>query len=349
MKIVTVVGARPQFIKCAALSRELRKVHDEILIHTGQHYDYQMDSIFFEELGIPTPNYHLGVGSGTHGSQTGRMLVEIEKMLLLEKPDLVLVYGDTNSTLAGALAAAKLKTKIAHVEAGLRSCDKSMPEEINRVLTDHCSDLLLCPTQTAVDNLARENITRGVYLTGDVTVDALLRNREVAEKSSVLERLHLESKQYLLVTLHRAANTDTRSRLEGLVATLCDLGERVVFPVHPRTEKQLRAFGLYDRLSSGVEVMSPAGYLDFIKLLTHARKVLTDSGGVQKEAYILKTPCITLRDTTEWPETVADGWNVLVDANPDRIIAEVRRSEPLGGESRAFGAGACGRIVDVLA
>jgi UDP-GlcNAc3NAcA epimerase len=223
------------------------------------------------------------------------MLVEIEKVLVLEKPDLVLVYGDTNSTLAGALAAAKLKMKIAHVEAGLRSCDKSMPEETNRVLTDYCSDLLLCPTQTAVDNLARENIIRGVHLTGDVMVDALLRNRELAEKSSVLERLHLESKKHLLVTLYRAANTDTRSSLEGLVATLCDLRGEVVFPLYPRTEKQLRAFGLCERLSSGVEVIPPpAGYLDFIKLLTHARRVLADSGGVQKEAYILKTPCMRL-------------------------------------------------------
>jgi UDP-N-acetylglucosamine 2-epimerase (non-hydrolysing) len=349
MKIVTVVGARPQFIKCAALSRELRKVHEEVLVHTGQHYNYEMDSIFFEELGIPKPNYHMGVGSGTHGYQTGCMLVEIEKMLLLEKPDLVLVYGDTNSTLAGALAAAKLRTRIAHVEAGLRSCDKSMPEEINRVLTDHCSDLLFCPTQTAVDNLARENIVHGVHLTGDVMVDVLLRNRELAEKSRVLEKLHLESRKYLLVTLHRAANTDVRSILHELVTVLCDLGERVVFPVHPRTEKQLRTFGLYERLSSRVEVIPPAGYLDFIKLLAHARKVLTDSGGVQKEAYILKTPCITLRDTTEWPETMADGWNVLVGANPDRITAEVGRSGPLGGESRAFGTGACSRIVEALA
>jgi len=337
MKIASVIGARPQFIKCAPLSRELRKLQQEIIIHTGQHYDYELNRVFFDELEIPEPDYNLGIGSGTHAHQTGEMLKQIEQVLMQEKPDLVLVYGDTNSTLAGALAAAKMQIKIGHVEAGLRSFDKSMPEEINRILTDHCSDYLFCPTQTAVDNLKMEGIKGDVYLTGDVMVDSFLHNREIAEKSEILDRLGLKSKEYLVSTIHRQSNTDYETSLRNIVNALLEIDETIVFPLHPRTEKCLKAYGLYDKLREKVELTKPLGYLDFLKLLNHAKKVLTDSGGIQKEAYILGVPCITLRDNTEWVETVKDGWNILVGVGKDRIIKMSKGFEPNTKRSNIFG------------
>jgi UDP-N-acetylglucosamine 2-epimerase (non-hydrolysing) len=348
MKIVSIVGARPQFIKCAPLSRELRKQHQEVLIHTGQHYDYLMNKVFFDELDIPAPDYNLEVGSGSHGVQTGEMLKKIEAVLTSEKPDLVLVYGDTNSTLAGALAAVKMHIKTAHVEAGLRSFDKTMPEEINRVLADHCSDWLFCPTQTAVDNLGKEGITRGVYLTGDVMVDAFLYARERAENSDILEKLNLKSKQYILATVHRASNTDNKENLENIVNAFCQLQEAVVFPLHPRTKKQLKFFGLYDKLAQCVKLIEPLGYLEFTRLLNHASKVLTDSGGVQKEAYIYKVPCITLRDNTEWVETVQDGWNLLVGTDMGKIVAAVFNFTPSPKHSDIFPSGACRKVLAIL-
>lgn len=348
MKIVSITGARPQFIKYAPLSKELRKLHQDVLIHTGQHYDYNMNKVFFDELGIPQPDYNLGVGPGTHGYQTGEMLKGIEEVLIKEKPDLVMVYGDTNSTIAGALSAAKLNIKVAHVEAGLRSFDRTMPEEINRVLTDHCSDYLFCPTQTAFDNLKTEGITRGVYLTGDVMVDVLTQNREIAERSRILDDFGLESKQYLLVTIHRASNTDNRHNLENIVDALCEINETIIFPVHPRAEKLLKEYGLYDRLSEKVKLTQPLGYFELLKLLSHAKKVLTDSGGIQKEAYILKTPCITLRENTEWVETVEDGWNVLVGTDKKKIIELAREFKPTHAQSGIFGGGACAKIAGVI-
>jgi len=348
MKITSIVGARPQFIKCAPLSRELRKLHQEIIIHTGQHYDYEMDKVFFDELEIPQPDYNLGVGSGTHGFQTGEMLKKIEEVLIQEKPDLVLVYGDTNSTLAGALSAAKLQIEVGHIEAGMRSFDKSMPEEVNRVLTDHCSDYLFCSTQTAVDNLKREGIVKGVHLTGDVMVDALLDNRKIAERSQILDTLNLENKQYLVATVHRASNTDDRHNLEGIVDAFCELGEKIVFPLHPRTEKSLKKYGLYDRLIGKVKLTEPLGYLNFLQLLSRARRVLTDSGGIQKEAYILGVPCITLRDNTEWVETVEDGWNMLVGVDKARIVRMAKEFEPDGEQRNIFGQGACKRISEAI-
>lgn len=348
MKIVSIVGARPQFIKCAPLSRELRKQHQEVLVHTGQHYDYLMNKVFFDELDIPAPDYNLEVGSGSHGVQTGEMLKKIEAVLMSETPDLVLVYGDTNSTLAGALAAVKMHIKTAHVEAGLRSFDRAMPEEINRVVADHCSDWLFCPTQTAVDNLAKEGITRGVYLTGDVMVDASLYAGERAESSDILEKLNLKSKQYILATVHRASNTDNKENLENIVNAFCRLKETVVFPLHPRTEKQLRVFGLYDKLAQCVKLIEPLGYLEFTKLLNHASKILTDSGGVQKEAYIYKVPCITLRDNTEWVETVQDGWNVLAGTNMEKIVDAVFNFTPSPKHSDVFPSGACKRIAEII-
>lgn len=348
MRTISIIGARPQFIKYAPLSKKLREHFSEKLIHTGQHYDYLMNKVFFDELEIPSPDYYLDVRSGSHGSQTADMLKKIEEVLVNEKPDIVLVYGDTNSTLAGALAAAKMHIKVAHVEAGLRSYDKSMPEEINRVLTDHCSNILFCPTQTAVDNLAKEGITNGVHLVGDVMVDASMYAREKAEKSDILERLNLESKRYLLATIHRASNTDIKDNLTQLVDALCQIEETVVMPLHPRTAKQLRLFGLYEKLSSKIKIVEPLGYLEFTKLLNHAKKVLTDSGGVQKEAYLFRVPCITLRESTEWVETVRDGWNILVGTNIKMIIDSSNSFQPPQRHGNMFGYGACEHIFKLL-
>ncbi|KKH40465.1 non-hydrolyzing UDP-N-acetylglucosamine 2-epimerase [Methanosarcina mazei] len=329
MKIASVVGVRPQFVKASVVSRELRKKHEEILIHTGQHYDYEMNKIFFEELCIPEPDYYLGVGSGSHGFQTGEMLRKIEEIFLREKPDLVLTYGDTNSTLAGALAASKLGIKSAHVEAGLRSFDRSMPEEINRILTDHCSDLLFCPTQNAVNNLKREGITENVFLTGDVMVDSLLFNKEIAEaKSSILNDLEIKSKDYFVATIHRASNTDNKGNLQNIIEAFQELDSNIIFPVHPRTEKLLKNYGLYDRLNSSVTLIEPLGFFDFIKLMSHAKVILTDSGGVQKEAYVLQVPCITLRENTEWIETIEDGWNILVGSSTRDIVRAIEEFKP---------------------
>ena len=351
MKIASVVGVRPQFVKASVVSKELRKNNEECLIHTGQHYDYEMNKIFFEELGIPEPNYYLNVGSGLHGYQTGEMLRKLEEVLKIEKPDLVLTYGDTNSTLAGALAAAKLGIKNAHIESGLRSFDRSMPEEINRILTDHCSDILFCPTQNAVDNLGGEGITKNVYLTGDVMVDSLLFNKEIAEtKSSILSDLNLKKKDYLVATIHRASNTDNIENLRNIIEAFQELNENIVFPVHPRTEKLLKSHGLYDSLSSSVKLIKPLGFFDFIKLMNHAKMILTDSGGVQKEAYILKVPCVTLRENTEWIETIKDGWNVLVGSNKDKIIEAVNTFMPSIQEHQSrFGNGsASNRIAAII-
>ena len=330
MKIASVVGVRPQFVKASVVSRELRKKHEEMLIHTGQHYDYQMNKIFFDQLNIPEPDYHLDIGSGSHGYQTGEMLKRIEDVLIKEEPDIVLTYGDTNSTLAGVLAASKLHIKAAHIESGLRSFDRSMPEEINRILTDHCSDLLFCPTENAVENLKREGIVKNVHLTGDVMVDSLLYNKEIAEKkSTILNDLGLKSKGYLVATIHRASNTDDKENLKNIVEAFSELNETIIFPLHPRTEKLLKAYGLYDKLNSSVILSKPLGFFDFVKLMNNSKILLTDSGGIQKEAYMLKVPCLTLRENTEWIETVEDGWNVLVGADKEKIVRMVKEFHPL--------------------
>ncbi len=332
MKVITVVGARPQFVKAAPVSRALRAQGvDEKLIHTGQHYDYNMSALFFDELDIPEPAWNLGVGSGSHGAQTAAMLTGIEQVLLTEKPDWLLVYGDTNSTLAGALAATKLHVKVAHVEAGLRSFNRRMPEEINRVVTDHVSDLLLCPSQTAVDNLAKEGITHGVHLVGDVMADALAFATERARhRSDILVQLGLAEKGFLLATVHRAENTDDETRLRNIWQAFTEIGETIVFPVHPRTRNQLAACRLPP--AANVRMIEPVGYLDMVMLEQSAKMILTDSGGIQKEAYWLGVPCVTLRDETEWVETVLAGWNVLVGADPLKIIAAAR--EFVASESR---------------
>jgi UDP-GlcNAc3NAcA epimerase len=346
MKIASIVGARPQFIKCASVSRELRKEHEEVLIHTGQHYDHGMSEVFFEELAIPKPDYNLNIGSGAHGHQTGAMLGAIEDVLQQENPDLVLVYGDTNSTLAGALAAAKLHVPVAHVEAGLRSFDRRMPEEINRVLTDHCSDLLFCPTETAARNLAVEGVTEGVFLVVDVMCDAMNHNRAVAEeRSRVLEEVGVQPGGYLVVTVHRPSNTDSRENMAAIFGALGEAERPVVFPVHPRTRKYLGEYGLLERMPENVQVVEPLGYLDMLRLMAHAEKILTDSGGVQKEAYMLGVPCITLRENTEWVETVEAGWNVLVGAERESIIDAIRHFSPESQQKEIFGSGNASALI----
>ena len=327
MKIISVVGARPQFIKLAALSKELQKKHREIIIHTGQHYDDDLSKVFFSELSIPRPDYNLGIGSAEHGEQTGRMMEGIERILLSLKPDLVIVYGDTNSTLAGALAAAKLNIPVAHVEAGLRSYKKSMPEEINRILTDHVSTLLFCPTPTAVKNLKNEGITKGVHLVGDVMYDSLLEHLKVAEKKSrIMRKLSLRKKGFYLLTIHRAENTDIRENLQRVIQIITDLNQKVIFPIHPRTRKKLTEFRLMSRLLSlpHLTLIDPVSYLDMLVLEKNARFALTDSGGVQKEAFFLKTPCLTLRDETEWVETLRNSWNNLVGLSSEKALRVIK-------------------------
>jgi UDP-N-acetylglucosamine 2-epimerase (non-hydrolysing)/UDP-GlcNAc3NAcA epimerase len=352
IRITTVIGNRPQFIKAAAVSRRIREDHEETLVHTGQHYDDEMSRIFFEELGIPAPDHQLGVGSGSNTAQTARIMSAVEPLLEEQRPDLVLVYGDTNSTLAGALTAAQARVPVAHVEAGMRSFDRSMPEELNRVLTDHASDLLFCSTVTAVGNLEREAAVGAVHLVGDVMADVSLAFAPIAaERSRALTDLRVEPGEYLLVTAHRAGNVDDPERLERLVALIERLPGDVVFPLHPRTGKRLDEAGLRERLEAaeGLRLVPPLGYLDFLELTRNARAVLTDSGGVQKEAFLLETPCITLRDTTEWVETVVAGWNVLVDLDADAAIAALDQPVPTGERPDLYGGGeAAARIRDVL-
>jgi len=326
MKILTVIGARPQFIKAAPVSKALRAAgHEEFLVHTGQHYDHALSQIFFDEMGIPEPDVNLNVGSGSHGKQTGEMLIRLEEVMLEQKPDRVLVYGDTNSTLAGALAACKLHIPVAHVEAGLRSFNRSMPEEHNRVLTDHCADLLLCPSQTAVNQLKKEGIERGVHLVGDTMYDAILQFADVAHrKSTILRDLDLKPKGYLLATVHRPYNTDNPDALRCILEAFATVGEPVIFPVHPRTRNKIAEFSLQNMQSApGLRCIDPVGYLDMLMLEQNARMILTDSGGMQKEAYFFKVPCVTLRPETEWVETVDAGWNVLAGSDPRRIAEAV--------------------------
>lgn len=322
--VLTVVGARPQFVKAAPLSRALRSRVRQVLVHTGQHYDREMSQTFFEDLGIPEPDRHLGIGSGSHGRMTGRMLEALEAAMLEEQPDLVVVLGDTNSTLAGALAAAKLGIPVAHVEAGLRSFDGRMPEELNRRLTDHLSTLLFCPTTTAVVNLRREGITRGVHRVGDVMLDAVRQNLARARRLP-RRRGDPPPRSFYLATIHRAENADDSGRLRAILGALESLPRPVLMPLHPRTRDRMSRLGVAP--AGALRLMPPVSYLEMLRLEERARAVLTDSGGVQKEAFILGTPCITLRDTTEWIETLKAGANVLVGADPRRIRRAVRALE----------------------
>lgn len=350
MKIASIVGARPQFIKLASLSRELRKKHREVLIDTGQHYDEEMAGIFYTEFNIPKPDHSLGVGSGEQGEQTGKMLIELERTLVTENPDLVVVFGDTNSTLAGALSAAKMNIPVGHVEAGLRSYDRTMPEEINRVLTDHISTLLFCPTDASRQNLKREGITDGVQVVGDVMVDSLEESKKAAEiHSKILEELDLKPKGYQFMTLHRPSNVDDKTNLESILAAIGASKERTIFSVHPRTAKMMKKFGIDQQLPTNIIASKPVSHMDSVWLVANASRVLTDSGGLQKEAYLLGTPCITTRDTTEWIETINAKWNVLVGADAKRILSAIQSFQPPRYRPKIFGPlGASERIAHVI-
>lgn len=374
MKIITVVGARPQFVKAAAVSRAIAEHNastgpgdikiTEIIIHTGQHFDENMSDIFFEEMEIPKPDYHLEINSLGHGAMTGRMLEKIEEVLVKEQPDWVLVYGDTNSTLAGALAAKKLHIRVAHVEAGLRSFNMRMPEEINRILTDRISDLLFCPTDTAVTNLGAEGIgisqqaAEGqprIVTTGDVMQDAALYYRDrAAEKSDLVARLELSAQPFALCTVHRAENTDDPARLNAIFTALAEISAEmpIVLPLHPRTRTKLAHCGMDpQRLPAGIRLLDPVGYFDMIQLLENARIVLTDSGGLQKEAFFFAKPCVTLRDETEWIELVEGGYNLLAGADTEQIVVTFNRmlsSEPDYGRNLYGGGQAVRSIIAAL-
>lgn len=351
MKILEVVGARPQFVKLAPVDRALRAVAETVIIHTGQHYDIEMSAVFFDRLSLPAPNHNLNIGSGSHGAQTGEMLRGLEALILSERPDLVVVFGDTNSTLAGALAAVKLHVPVAHVEAGLRSMNRSMPEEINRIVTDHVSNLLFAPTGNAVECLKREGIVDDVHLVGDVMLDAILVHEDVVNESEVLNHLGIDQAPYALTTIHRAGNTDDPSRFSSLLLALNRLPMTVVFPVHPRTRHRIDASEF--TLAPHVRLIDPVDYFSMLALQKSAAVVLTDSGGVQKEAYLLGTPCVTLREETEWTETVDAGWNVLVGCDPDAIIAAAMSFRPTGDRPAVFGDGTASKkianaVVDFL-
>lgn len=329
-KILSVIGARPQFIKAAPVSRALSETGvKEVIVHTGQHYDKNMSQLFFDELGIKKEDYNLQIGSGTHGEQTGKMLIALEKVVLKEKPSVMLIYGDTNSTLSGALVAAKLHIPIAHVEAGLRSFNMKMPEEVNRIVADRLSNLLFCPTNNAVRNLKEEAITDGVYNTGDVMYDATLNNVRIAErKSTILDKLGLRSQGYILATIHRAENTDIKKRLTTIFEALLESNKNIILPLHPRTNKFLEKYDLLKNIEkSNIKIIQPVGYLDMLKLEKSAKKIITDSGGVQKEAYFMEVPCITLREETEWIETIDNGNNVIAGAKKDLILQEISNNK----------------------
>lgn len=321
MKVLTVAGTRPQLIKVAAVSRQLRQSFTEVLVNTGQHYDYNMAGVFFEQLNIPHPDYNLGIGSMAHGKQTGQMMIKLEDVMQKENPDAVIVYGDTNSTLAGALVASKQHIPVIHIEAGLRSYNKKMPEEINRIMTDHVSELLFVPTTVAIENLKKESITNGVYHVGDVMYDAVLYNTHIAEQTHHLAEYKLQEKEYILCTIHRAENTDDEQRMKAIVNALLNLNRTVFLPLHPRTKQKLQTYNLLSALSEAPHIVlsEPVSYLDMLLLEKYAGAIVTDSGGVQKEAYFAKVPCFTLRHETEWVETVEAGWNFLINPLTDQL------------------------------
>jgi UDP-GlcNAc3NAcA epimerase len=348
VRVLTVVGNRPQFIKAAAVSPLVRKHHEEVLVHTGQHFDDELSTVFFKQLGVPAPDRELNIALGTNTSQTARMLAALEPVLAEVRPDVILVYGDTNSTLAGALAAAQARLPVAHVEAGMRSFDRSMPEELNRVLTDHASDLLLCSSEVAVENLRLEHVQSAIELVGDVMVDvAQAVQPRARERLDVVSTRGVEAGRYVLATAHRAGNVDDPERLRLLVALLQAVPIPVVFPIHPRTRARLEDADLLERLD-GLVLTPPLGYVELTALMCNARAVLTDSGGLQKEAYFAGVPCVTLRPSTEWTETVEHGWNVLVDLDCDAALAALERPLPVE-RPPLYGDGRAGqRVLDAL-
>ncbi len=340
--VLAVIGARPQFIKLAPVAKALAKENINVkIVHTGQHHDYRMSAVFFKQLGLPRVHYHLGIHGGSHGVQTGRMLEKLEEVLLLERPQKVLVFGDTNSTIAGALAAAKMHVPIAHIEAGMRSYNWEMPEEVNRLVTDHLATLHFAATFTAVENLKREGIVANVWMFGDVMADLLLSSIKSLPVSKLKKKFSLTPKKYLLMTLHRASNADSPTRLKALVNLLGQITEKVIFPIHPRTKESLQKAGLLPALQKmrHVRMIDPVGYFDMIWLVRNARAVMTDSGGVQKEAYLLSVPCITLREETEWVETVKQGWNTLTGMHPEKVLAALKKPQPKKKPKPLFGDG----------
>lgn len=347
MKIVQIVGARPQFVKLAPLSRLIRQSHSEIIIHSGQHYDIQMNDVFFQDMRIPAPDYNLNVGSGSQAGQTAEILAALEPVLVEQNPDWVIVYGDTNTTLAGALAAVKLGLKTAHVEACLRSFNRSMPEEINRIVADHLADLLLCPTATAMENARKEGLLDKCRLAGDIMSDSLKMGLEFApERSFLLDDLGLESGSYYLLTLHRPYNVDDPENLQMILERIDSLGLPVVFPVHPRTRNILGRLDI-DRFSR-LRYTEPLSYLDFLSVMKNSAAVLTDSGGIQKEAYLVGKPCVTLRPETEWTETVASGWNLLLPPESNDFKDKVLGWRPPENRPDLFGSGVAARILALL-
>jgi UDP-GlcNAc3NAcA epimerase len=349
VRVLTVIGNRPQFVKAAAVSDRLRAGAEEVLVHTGQHYDDELSRVFFDELGLPRPEHQLDLGGGTNTSQTARMLAALEPLIGRERPDVLLVYGDTNSTMAGALAGAQAGVPVAHVEAGMRSYDRTMPEELNRVVADHVSSLLLCSSERSAETLRGEQVAGEVVLVGDVMVDvALMLAPRARERTEALAACGVAPGEYLIATAHRAGNVDDPDRLRRLVDLLLAVPGPVVLPLHPRTRARAKDAGLLDRLKSGVRVAPPLGYMDFTSLVLHARAALTDSGGVQKEAYLAGIPCVTLRSTTEWTETVEAGWNTLVDLDADAAVAALERPVP-AARPPLYGDGRAGeRVVEAL-
>jgi len=343
MKILSIVGARPQFIKLAPLSKEIRKFHQEIIVHTGQHFDEEMSKTFFVDLNIPQPDYNLEISGGNHGEQTGKMLHSLEIVLLNEKPDLVIVFGDTNSTIAASLAAVKLGIKTVHVEAGLRSFNRSMPEEINRIVSDHTSDYLFVPTAIAIKNLEREGLGTKSYLTGDIMVDSLGYASSIAFSNNRSKNFN----NYFLLTLHRPYNVDNPQKLSKILELLNSLNELIVFPIHPRTKQIIEKNNI--PINSNIKLINPLGYLDFIALQSNAKKIITDSGGIQKEAYILQKPCITLRSETEWIETVESGWNMLLNVEKDNEIVEnIIQFSPPKDHPDLFGSNVSEKMVKII-
>lgn len=348
MKIVTIVGARPQFIKLWALHQHLFSKHQHVIIHTGQHYDYVMSEIFLKELGLPLPDHHFEPAIGSHAMQVGQMLVPIETIIEQEKPDAIVVFGDTNTTLAGALAVAKLPYPLVHIEAGLRAYNRSMPEEINRIVTDHVSDLLFCSTETACNNLKKEGREQHVYWVGDLMFDTALHfSQDVRRAQNTLSQYGLKKSEYILATIHRAANTDCKNTLSNILAAFARVEESIIWPMHPRTKKVLESWDL--KPSHNVHVITPLGYKDMLSMEKNARMILTDSGGIQKEAFFFGVPCLTLRQETEWTELVAIGWNKLVGDQVDEIIYHVRTWQPEGLRPNLYGDGDSGaKIVTIL-
>jgi UDP-N-acetylglucosamine 2-epimerase (non-hydrolysing) len=348
MRVASVVGARPNFVKLAPIHAILNPVVDHVIIHTGQHYDYELADIFFKDLNIPQPNFSLNIGPNSPMAQISDMIGGLEKIFAASKFDLVIVYGDTNSTFAGALTAMRMGIKVAHIEAGLRSFDRRMPEEINRILTDHLSELLFSPTGTAVDNLKKENVYGKIIYSGDINVEILNEAIFLSKKSFVLKTVGLEPKRYILFTMHRAENTIYEDTLISVLEAFERLSDvQIVFPIHPRTKKILQEKSLFGRLEEckNIKVIEPLGYIDFVKLMQNANKIITDSGGVQKESYMLNVPCITIRENTEWKETVEAGWNILTGTNTNKIVNAVVNWDPPKVIEPIFGSGDTSKII----